>query len=94
MSMLRPCGYNRLMARGWESKSVEEQQAESGRTTAVAKPPSTPEQAAQKRRRDGIELARKHVLDQLQAAAHPNHRKLLDQALAELDSQLARLAKL
>jgi hypothetical protein len=81
------------MARGWESKSVEEQQSELSRGPATAKPPSTPEQAVQKRRREGLELSRKYVLDQMQASVHPGHRRLLAETLVELDAQLASLPK-
>jgi len=79
------------MARGWESKSVEEQQAESAREHAPTKFPLRPEQAAEKRRRDGLELSRKRVMDQLRAATHPNHRKLLESSLAEIEARLARV---
>ncbi|MGH9545880.1 MAG: hypothetical protein ACRD23_11765 [Terriglobales bacterium] len=78
------------MARGWESKSVEEQQAASG-IQVESKQRVTPEQAARKQARDAIELSRRRVLQQLQAAQHPRHRQMLESALSELDERLARL---
>ena len=36
-------------------------------------------------------LSRQRVLQQLQAAQNPNHLKMLENALADLDAQLARL---
>jgi hypothetical protein len=83
--------YNFKVARGWESKSVEEQQAEAASTPARQKPPLTPEQSAQQRERQGLVLSRKRVLQQLEAAQNPRHRKMLQDALADLDAQLTRL---
>jgi len=79
------------VARGWESKSVEEQQAEAAATPASQKPPLTPEQSARQRERQGLILSRKHVLQQLGTAQNPLHGKMLQDALADLDAQLARL---
>jgi hypothetical protein len=36
-------------------------------------------------------MSRQHVLQQLQAAQNPRHREMLQNALADLDSQIARL---
>ena len=79
------------MARGWESKSVEEQQAEAVSSPAPAKPLLTPAQIASQRRRQGLMLSRQHVLQQLEAAQSPRHREILQSALADLDTQLAQL---
>jgi hypothetical protein len=78
------------MARGWESKSVEEQQA-AATTQTESKQRLTPEQAARKQQRDAIELSRRSVLQQLHSAQNPRHRQMLESALAELDSKLERL---
>lgn len=79
------------MARGWESKSVEEQQAQAAEGGSRPMRPLTPEEIAHKREREGLLLSRTRVLQQLQAAHHPSHRKMLEDALAELESRLARL---
>jgi hypothetical protein len=81
------------VARGWESKGVEEQQAESARAPSGPKAVATPEQIAQMRRRDGLELSRRHILGQIQAATHPHHRKMLEATLAEIQERLDRLPK-
>lgn len=78
------------MARGWESKSVEEQQA-AARTQVELKQQLTPDQAARKQQRDAIELSRRSVLQQLQSVQNSRHRQMLESALADLDSRLARL---
>jgi hypothetical protein len=78
------------MARGWESKSVEEQQA-AATTPIELKQQLTREQLDQKRQRDALSLSRKHISRQLEAAQNPHHRQMLARALAALDEQLARL---
>jgi len=78
------------MARGWESKSVEEQQS-----LAIAQGPSkqrlTPQQAAHKQAEEALHLYRRRVLQQLQSVQDPRHRQMLESALAELESRLARM---
>jgi hypothetical protein len=86
----KPGIYNRLMARGWESKSVEEQQSAAG-AQVESKQRLTPHEAAQKQAREAIELSRRLVLQQLQAVQNPRHRQMLEMALSELDERLARL---
>jgi len=79
------------MARGWESKSVEEQQAESATGRMSPQPMPTPDQLVRQKREQDLKLARAHVTQQLQRAANPRHRKLLEDALADLDAKLAGL---
>jgi DNA-binding ferritin-like protein len=76
------------MARGWESKSVEAQQAEAADNKKESRTRLTAEQAAQIRRREGLQLSRRRVLQQLEAAADPRRRDMLTAALAELDKQI------
>jgi hypothetical protein len=78
------------MARGWESKSVEEQQSAAS-TQVESKQRLTPQQAAQKQERDAIGLSRQRVLQQLQEVQNPRHREMLEIALSELDQRLVRL---
>jgi hypothetical protein len=78
------------MARGWESKSVEQQQEEA--TSKVAKGPRlTPEQITVERQRRGLELSRSRIAQQLEAATNPKHRQMLEVALKELDRQIESL---
>ena len=79
------------MARGWESKSIEEQQA-AAQAPAEPRKVLTPEQIAAQRQRDSLLLSRKRVQEQLQEAQNPHYRQMLESALAELDGRLARLA--
>jgi hypothetical protein len=78
------------MARGWESKSVESQQ-ESAADTRRTLPPVTAEEAAKRMQRATLMLARTRALSDLQRACAPAHRAMLEQAIADLDRQVAAL---
>ena len=78
------------MARGWESKAVEAAQEEAAAgKNGHSKEPSDPAARERKRLRDGLLLSRARVVHQLEGAQNPNHRKMLEQALADLDARLA-----
>jgi hypothetical protein len=79
------------MARGWESKAVEQQQADAVAISTPERERLTPQQVAARRQKEGLVLARKRVLEQLQAAHNPKHRQVLENALADLDARLNRL---
>ena len=79
------------MARGWESKSVEAQQAEATEEKQRPRTRMSPEQAERHRRIEGLELSRRRVRQQLAAATDPRHRQILELALAELDGQINAL---
>jgi hypothetical protein len=79
------------MARGWESKSVEEQVAE--RESAVhvgdGKPDAATE-AARKRERQILELQRERILDERTSNQH--RRAALEAALKDIESKLAAIS--
>ena len=75
------------MARGFESKDVEFQQAEAERTKSLRPALSAGERDAQDRRRT-IELALARARLDLTAAKSPAHRHMLSQAIASLEEQL------
>jgi len=79
------------MARGWESKSVEAQQADRERHEPQDLRPLTPEEVATQARRRTLELARARAVADLGRATHPSHRATLEAALAALDDQLRQL---
>lgn len=70
---------------------MEEQQAEAVSPADKSRRQLTPEQLAKKHEQDGLLLTRKRVLQQLEAAQYPQHRKMLENALSELDAKLAKL---
>jgi len=82
------------MARGWESKSVEQQQEERSAQPKTARPPLSPEHQQRNRKREGLLLSRERLTQQLQAAGNPRHRRMLEQSIAELDHQLSSLEQL
>jgi hypothetical protein len=75
------------MARGWESKSVEAQQAEREARTNPAGPAS-PDEAARLAKRRTLELTRARALADLATARSPAHRQMLEAAIRALDDQL------
>jgi len=81
------------MARGWESKSVEEQQAEANDKPDKERVRMSAEQAATSREKENLRLSRQQVLQQLQASSNPRHRKLLEDTLAALNEKLKRMER-
>jgi len=80
------------MARGFESKSVESQQEEAARER-VTKPALTPEQRELAERRAALDLSRARAVADLGRATAPQHRRMLEQAIATIDEQLAHLLR-
>ena len=79
------------MARGWESKSVEAQQAEASDKSAKPHPPMSADEAARSREKESLRLSRQRVLQQLEVSQNPRHRKQLEDSLADLDQKLKKL---
>lgn len=79
------------MARGWESKSVEAQQAEAAEAVKTPRRKLSAEEATRFRKRENLRLARQGVLQQIEQTSNPRLRKLLDNALADLDEKLRAL---
>ena len=76
------------MARGWESKSVEDQQQEAERRRDENR---IRESSAVDRRRT-VELARAQTVSLLARARTPAQREALERALADLDAQLREVS--
>jgi hypothetical protein len=79
------------MARGWESKSVEQQQEEWSAQRETLRAPLSPGEQQRNRKREGLHLSRGRLIQQLQAASNPRHRQMLEQSIAELDRQLSSI---
>jgi molecular chaperone GrpE (heat shock protein) len=78
------------MARGWESKSVESQIEDAGSRSDRGET-LTPEQRKIKRKREGLELSRRRVLQELETTRSAARRTSLEHALAFLDEELGKL---
>jgi len=76
------------MARGFESKDVEFQQAEAERQRAP-RPPLTPEERAAIDARRAIELSLTRARADFASARTDAHRQMLEGAIASLERQLA-----
>lgn len=85
--------YNVRVARGWESKSVEAQQAEATAEKPGPRARLTPGQVAKHQKLEGLLLSRKNVTHLIEASANARYRKLLEQALHDLDSKIAQFAE-
>jgi hypothetical protein len=76
------------MARGFESKDVEFQQAEAERRSTFGPALSSEEREAQTQRRT-VELSLAKVKADLVSARTPAHKRMLADAIAALERQLA-----
>ena len=81
------------MARGWESKSVEDQMgaAQAERNTRP-KTHLSPQQREQNERRQSLLLSRSQILSRLRVVGNARYRAQLDLALKHVDGQLRELA--
>jgi hypothetical protein len=85
------------MARGWESKSVEDQvqQSEAAAPVKEAKGKQkrqlTAAQIEVHRRREVLILSRVRVQQNLKASSNPRYTEQLNRALADIEAQLSAL---
>jgi hypothetical protein len=83
------------MARGWESKSVEEQMANvlegSGMIATNDENRRVAElhRAGRERQKQSLDLQRQNILSQ--RTSHPARRAALEDALAQIDAQIAAI---
>jgi hypothetical protein len=76
------------MSRGWESKSVEEQQNQAAAPKPAAADNQT-EAAERKRKRQALELQRERILSE--RTSSPHRRSALTIALADIEEKLSEL---
>ena len=82
------------MARGWESKSVEEQRSTAEAQLAASKGIANGQVAAQnraerERQKQALKLQRENILSQ--RTSNPARRSALEAALAEIEAQIESL---
>ena len=80
------------MSKGWESKNVEEQQAQADASMAVPPGKDTAgraDEADRKRRIQGLELQRERVLSE--RTSSPHRRSALATALQSIEYELEQL---
>jgi hypothetical protein len=80
------------VARGWESKAVEDQIAASeDRKAAGTNRVRTADELERESRRQGLLLSRAKIVGDMQKARDERHRTALQQALDYIDAQMKSL---
>ena len=79
------------MARGWESKSVEAQQADAVEKPGGSRPPMSMDQVLRQRELESLRLSRQNLRQQFERARDARHRRMLEEALAELQRKMKLL---
>jgi hypothetical protein len=80
------------MARGWESKAVEEQiNAREADSQRPIREELTADELERRLKRDSLMLARVRTVAALESAQNERYRAILKKALEDLDAQLAEL---
>jgi hypothetical protein len=77
------------MARGWESKAVEDQIEE--RKQKLEQRPAdelSPEERQRKDKLASLQLSKARLLDQLELATHPTHRSTLLNGLRAIEQEI------
>jgi hypothetical protein len=77
------------MARGWESKSVEDQIGDAqAEKDAQAKRQTSPRQREQQGQRESLLLSRAQILGRLKSTTNTRYRTQLEAALKHVEQQL------
>jgi hypothetical protein len=80
------------MARGWESKSVEDQIEEARRSQGVAKGRvQSPEAKERERKIESLKLERSRLTEQLNRARSEAHQRMIRQSLEAIEEEIATL---
>ena len=83
---------NSAMARGWESKSVEDQIGDAqARKDERSKPFLSPAEREQQSRKQSLLLSRSQILSRLKVAGNARYRAQLEAALKHVEMQLKEL---
>jgi hypothetical protein len=79
------------MARGWESKAVEDQIAAAEERKRAPAPPLPADERERRSRLDGLMLARARVVADIEHARDARYRDTLSKALEFIDAQIDAL---
>jgi hypothetical protein len=82
------------MAKGWESKSVEEQQSLASQTPLTEEDRSrlSKENAEKSRTLQALKLSRTRVVQQMELCANERYRSMLEKELSYLDGEISKLS--
>ena len=80
------------MARGWESKSVEDQIEEARRSQGASEGRvQSPEERARERKVETLKLERSRLTEQLKRARSEAHQRMIRQSLEAIEEEIATL---
>lgn len=79
------------MARGWESKSIEDQLEERERAKRETAVPVSTEAPEHRQRREALQLARSRLLEQINAARSGAYRAAVERSLQAIETELESL---
>jgi len=80
------------MARGWESKSVEDQIEEARRSQGVSEGRvQSPEAKERERKIESLKLERSRLTEQLNRARSEAHQRMILQSLKAIEEEIATL---
>lgn len=80
------------MARGWESKSVEEQQNQAQQTVSQDEKDALKRQDAEKMRKiQALKLNRARIREQIERSTNDRYKELLGRELDHLEQELKQL---
>ena len=77
------------MARGWESKSVEEQMENARQKKKDAAAAHTPKPVHHSRQHENLVLARARLVKDLETTDNPRYTQCLEASLADIDKRIA-----
>ena len=77
------------MARGWESKSVEEQMENARQKKKDAAAAHTPKPVHHSRQHENLVLARARLVKDLETTDNPRYKQFLEASLADIDKRIA-----
>jgi hypothetical protein len=79
------------MARGWESKSVEQQIEDARMESNQSSSFNTHPDFEMRQKREGLLLQRSRILQEMDSARNPRYQEMLKRMLQHVDSQLSSL---
>ena len=85
------------MARGWESKSVEDQMEEARRSQAGSQgdreePVESSEEKERRRKIESLRLERSRLAEQLERARSNAHRRMIQRSLEAVEAEIDALS--
>ncbi|HKE02476.1 MAG TPA: hypothetical protein VKE91_00350 [Blastocatellia bacterium] len=81
------------MARGWESKSVEDQMEEARRSQGeTERQTQAPEERERQRKVESLKLERSRLTEQLERARSETYQRMIQRSLDAIEAEIAALS--